>query len=119
MVSVKGDIYFLATNITTCVQNCVSQINKVRRITRSRLAVETLFVFDCSDTAYFINQLAQEVDLVRPPPPVLTYMDSRLVHDTEETTTKTVECRLCIEVSAVRELQDNRKISICWQNKVK
>lgn len=114
MVSVKEDVYSLATNTATCVQNCASQINKVYRKSRSRLATETLFFFDCHHTAYVIKQLTQEVGLAKSPPPVFTDTNSRLVHDSEKTTTEAAKCRLCIEVSVIRELQDDGEMSIFW-----
>ena len=47
--------------------------NKVCRIARSSLAAEALTFSDGSDTAYFINQLAQEAGLVRSLSPISAY----------------------------------------------
>ena len=80
---------------------------KVRRIARSTLAAETLSFSDGSDTAYFINPLAQEAGLVRSPCPIFTYTDNRSLHDIANTITQVADRRLRIEISAIREQQDN------------
>ena len=91
--------------------------NKVRRIARSTLVAETLSFSDGSDTAYFINQLAQEAGLVRSPSSIFMYVNNRLLHDSSKTTAQVADHRLSIEISAIREQQDNGEISICWMIK--
>ena len=93
--------------------------NKVCRIARSSLAAEALSFSGGSDTAYFINQLAQEVGLVRSPSPIFTYADNRSLNDSANTTTQVTDRRLRVEISAIREQQGNREISICWISKEK
>ena len=95
------------------------EVEQVSRIARSTLAAETLSFSDGSDTAYFINQLAQEAGLVRSPSSIFMYGDNRLLHDSSKTTTQVADRRLSIEISAIREQQDNGEISICWMSKEK
>ena len=93
--------------------------NNVHRIARSTLAAETLPFSGGSNTAYFINQLAQEAALVRSSSPVFIYTYNRLLHHSANTTDQVANCRLHIEISAIREQQDNGEISICWISKEK
>ena len=88
MVPVKEVIlYCLPTNSTNLVQYLGNQIRYIgwlhRRLT---FAAETLSFPDGSDTAYSINQLAQKAGLVKSPSPIFRYTDSRLLHDSANTT---------------------------------
>ena len=47
------------------------------------------------------------------------YTDNRLLHDSANTTTQVADHILHLEISAIREQQDNGEISICWISKVK
>ena len=83
------------------------------------MAAETLPFSGGSNTAYFINQLAQEAALVRSSSPVFIYTYNRLLHHSANTTNQVANCRLHIEIAAIREQQDNGEISICWISKEK
>ena len=93
--------------------------NKVRKIARSALAEETLSFSYGSDPAYFITQLAEEAGLVKSSSPIFMYTDNRSLHDSANNTTQVSDRRLCIEISTIREQQDNGEIYICWVSKEK
>ena len=79
------------------------KLNKVRKLARSTLAEETLSFSDGSDTAYFINQLAQEAGLVKSSSPIFMYTDNRSLHNSANNTTQVADRRLSIEISTIRE----------------
>ena len=93
--------------------------NEICKIARSTLAVETLIFSDGSDTAYFINQLAQEAGLVRSSLRIFKCTDNRLLQNSANTTTQVADRRLCIEISVIREQQDSGEMCICWISKEK
>lgn len=74
------------------------------------------FFEDGHDTAYFINELAQAAGLLRSSP-IFMYTDNRLLHNTANTTTQVADCRLHVEISSIREQQDNGEVSSCWISK--
>ena len=43
----------------------------------------------------------------------------RLIYDCANTTNQVADCRLHVEMSATKELQDNGETSICWIGKDK
>lgn len=93
--------------------------NKVRRIARSTLAAETLVFTDGCDAAYFINQLAQEAQIVSSDSQILTYTDNKSLHDSVNTTAQVTDRRLRVEISAIREMQEKEEITIKWISKEK
>ena len=93
--------------------------NKVRRIARSTLAAETLVFTDGCDAAYFINQLAQEAQIVSSDSQILTYTDNKSLHDSVNTIAQVTDRRLRVEISAIREMQEKEEITIKWISKEK
>ena len=88
--------------------------NKLRRVARSTLAAETLAFADGCDAAHFISQFALESCLITSSPVVTSYTDNKSLYESANTTTQVSDKRLRVELSAIREAQDNNEIYIKW-----
>ena len=90
---------------------------KVCRVARSTLAAETLAFTEGADTACFINQLGKELSLIPPTSQIATNTNNKSLHDSANTTSKILDCRLRVEMSVIREMKERGEIDLQWINK--
>ena len=90
---------------------------RVRRIARSTLAAEALSFADGMDTANFVYQLADKLQLIKKNSPIIGITDSRSLYDAANTSTQISDRRLRVELSAIRDTKDKGEMNIVWTNK--
>ena len=63
-------------------------------------------LIDGTDSAFVINQQAQEASLIEPSSAAILFTDSKSLHDSIITMTQITDQHLFVEISALREMQD-------------
>ena len=86
----------------------------MRRVARSTLAAETLSFADGMDTAQFVGQLSEEMQLISSDTPVKMITDSRSLFDAANTSSQITDRRLRVEMSAIRESKEKGEVEIVW-----
>jgi hypothetical protein len=108
-----GQIIFISDSQNNCCP--ISwRSNKVRRVARSTLAAETLSFADGMDTAQYVRQLAEEIQLMSGQSTTRKITDSRSLFDAANTTSLITDRRLRVELSAIRESKEKGEIQIVW-----
>lgn len=110
-----GHILFLCDKYRNSLPIAWSS-TRTKRVTRSTLAAETLALTDGCDTAYFIANLISSIIPTRKIP-IHVFTDNQSLHDTINTTKPTLDRRLRVEISALREMCDKGEITINWLSK--
>ena len=86
---------------------------KARRVARSTLAAETLSAADAADNAVFLKENVEGI-LNKKLPPVKVYVDNKSLYDAVNSTSVVSERRLIIELGALREMEEEKKIKVIW-----
>ena len=108
-----GQIVFISDGQNNCCP--ISwRSNRVRRVARSTLAAETLSFADGMDTAQYVRQLAEEIQLMSDKSTIRMITDSRSLFDAANTTSLITDRRLRVEMSAIRESKEKGEIQIVW-----
>ena len=89
---------------------------RLKHVTRSTLATETLTLTDGCGTAFFIANLITDILQIQSIS-VIALADNQLFNDTIKTSKLTLDCQLRVEVSALREMCGRNEISIHWISK--
>ena len=92
------------------------KFTKLRQVSRSTLAAETLAFTEGTDAADFISQLGEESKLVSPPTQVNT-TDHQSLYDSASTASQIADKRLRAEMSAIKEVKDKDEIIVHWIGK--
>ena len=82
--------------------------------TRVTLAAETLAMYDACDSAIFLLNLTEELTRSPKQTNIIVLTDNQSLFETLKTTKATLDCRLRVEISALREMCNNDEISINW-----
>ena len=83
------------------------------------MAAETLSSTDGCDAAFFVSALATEAVLVQPQSTTLALTDNHSLYNAVSTTNQVEDRRLRVDISALRELQDNGELQVHWIPKEK
>lgn len=110
-----GYIIFLCDKFSKSVPLAWNS-TRLKRVTRSILAAETLALTDGCDTAFFIANLITDIGLYKTIP-ITALTDNQSLSDTIRTTKPTLDSRLRVEISALREMCDKNEINIHWISK--
>ena len=110
-----GQIVFISDSQNNCCP--ISwRSNRVRRVARSTLAAETFSFADGMDTAQYVRQLAEEIQLMSDKSTIRMITDSRSLFDAANTTSLITDRRLRVEMSAIRESKEKGEIQIVWRS---
>ena len=71
---------------------------------------ETLAFTWLAPTACFINHLGEELSLIPTTSQITTYTDNKSLHDSTNNTSQILDPRLCVEMSAIREMKEREEI---------
>ena len=115
MDSQGGYIIFLCDKFSKSVPLAWNS-TRLKRVTRSTLAAETLALTDGCDTTFFIANLITDIGLYKTIP-ITALTDNQSLNDTIKTTKPTLDRRLRVEISALREMCDKNEINIHWISK--
>ena len=86
------------------------QVNSIR----ATLAAETLAMYDACDSAIFLLNLTEELTRSPKQTNIIVLTDNQSLFETLKTTKATLDCRLRVEISALREMCNNDEILINW-----
>ena len=117
--SQPGQIFFLTDDKgNTCPLYWNS--SKIKRVVRSTIAAETLSLSEGCDVAMYIYNLVSEL-LFHDERQlnIIAYTDNQSLYDAAHTLKQTLEKRLLVDVSAIREMVDGNEIKILWIEKTK
>lgn len=108
-----GFIVFLSDN-SKLMCPVAWKSNKLRRVARSTLAAETLALTDGCDAAFLITNLAKESGLLKSDTVIFAYTDNKSLFDCASTSSMVADKRLRVEISAIREMKNNKEMTIDW-----
>ena len=114
-----GQIIFLNDSRNSC---CPVYWNssKIKRVVRSRLTAKTLALSDKCDVTFYVNKLLSKlIDADRDSLSVTAYTDNESLNVAVLSTKQTLEKRLIVDISSLREMVDRNEIQIAWTEKVK
>ena len=117
--SQAGQIIFLTDSYNNC---CPIYWNssKIKRVVRSTIAAETLSLSDGCDVAIYANKLISEI--VSPDGKmleILAYTDNQSLYDAAHSMKQTLEKRLLVDISSIREMIERNEIKVTWIGKEK
>ena len=115
-----GQILFLSD----CKNNCIPlhwNSSKFQRVVRSTLTAETLSLSDGCDVTFYVNILLSElIHKNSKPMNIIAYTDNQSLGDTVHSTRQTLERRLIVDISFIREMvNNNNQIQVIWVEKDK
>ena len=110
-----GYIIFLCDKFSKSVPLAWNS-TRLKCVTRSTLAAETLALTDGCDTTFFIANLITDIGLYKTIP-IAALTDNQSLNDTIKATKPTLDRRLRVEISALREMCDKNEINIHWISK--
>ena len=117
--SQAGQILFLSD----CKNNCFPlhwNSVELKRVVQSTLAAETLSLSDGCDATFYVNILLSEfIQKNSKPMNIITYTDNQSLTVTVHSTKQTLERRLIVDISFIREMVGNNKIQVIWVEKDK
>ena len=93
------------------------QSRKLRRVTKSPLASETLAFGEAADAGKLMCALVKEVYGLPSPPNLVCHTDSRSLFDAAVTTNTVEDKSLALEMSRIREMVRLNEISVKWVSK--
>ena len=70
-----------------------------------------------ADTASFFSQLGEELSLIPPTSKITTYTDNISLHDSANTTSQILDCRIRLKMSAIREIKRGNRLTMHKQRK--
>mgnify|MGYP001796156622 CR=1 FL=1 len=117
--SQAGQIIFLTDS-----ENNASPIywnsSKIKRVARSTLAAETLSLSDGCDVVQFSNRLISEIICYNKQELEITaYTDNYSLYEASYSMKQTLEKRLLLDISALREMVARNEVKITWVEKEK
>ena len=87
---------------------------------QSKLAAETLSLSNGYNVTFYVNILLSElIQKNSKPMNIIAYTDNQSLHDTVHSTKQTLEIRLIVDISSIRETVDNNQIQVIWVGKDK
>ena len=87
---------------------------RLQCVARSALAAETLAMSDACDSTIFLSNLTEELTKSPKQSNITVLTDNQSLFETLKTTKATLDHHLRVEISALREMCNNDKISINW-----
>ena len=90
------------------------QSKKLKRVTKSPLASETLALGEAADAALLISHLMMEIYKLDHLPFVSTYTDSKSLRDAAHTTNTVEDMSLRVNIGRLREMVNLGEIAIRW-----
>jgi hypothetical protein len=110
-----GFIVFLHDSKGNCSPITWSS-KRIKRVVRSTLSAETLSAVDALDSAYLVSNILKEVlgreggvDIC-----INMYTDNKSLYDAVNTSNLVLDKRLRVDISALREMNDNGEVHFCW-----
>ena len=89
--------------------------NKVKQVVSSTLAAEALSLHDCLDTAEYIRyMLAEALKLKTVDIPIIANVDSDNLVKALHSTTLVSDCKLRIDIGAIKQTMQESNISAQW-----
>ena len=113
--SQEGYIVFLCDKFSNSAP-IAWNLTRLKHATRSTLAAETLALTDRCDTAFFIANLVTNILKIQTIS-VTALTDNQSLHNMIKTSKLTLDYRLRVEISALREICGRNNISIHWISK--
>ena len=110
--------YFLSDSKNNCFPLHWNS-SKLKRVVRSTLAAETLSLSEGCDVAFYVNNLLSELFYKNSKLNIYAYTDNQSLHDSVHSTKQTLERRLIVDISSIREMVDNNQIQVIWVEKDK
>ena len=107
--------------IFVCGQNNVApliwQSRKLRRVTKSPLASETLALGETADAGKLMGALLKEVYNLTELPKIICHTDSKSLFDAAHTSNTVDDKSLTLEMARIREMVNLKEIVIKWVSK--
>ena len=91
------------------------QSKKLKRVTKSPLASETLALGETADAALLMAKMFQEIYKLELPPPVKCYCDCKSLTDALHTTNTVEDMSLRVNIARLREMVNLGEISVEWK----
>ena len=107
-----GFIVFLEDEKSTSIPITWAS-RKARRVARSSLTAETLAAVEAIDFAIVVQSAVEEI-VKRKLPPIKLLTDNKSLHDSTKTSNTLADKRLLIDMSALREMVENKELEIMW-----
>ena len=106
-----GYIIFLSSNNKSVVPLSWNS-TRLWRVARSNMAAETLVMSKACDSAIFLSNLTEELTKSPKQTNITVLTDNQSLFETLKTKKASLDCRLRVEISALREMCNNGEISI-------
>ena len=90
------------------------QSKKLKRVTKSPLASETLALGEAADAGILIANLLSEIHGLKNLPPVQCITDSKSLRDTLHTSNTIEDMSLRVNIGRLREMINLKEISVRW-----
>ena len=90
--------------------------NKIKRVVRSTIAAEALALSDACDSAQYLTSLLNEQLLPKQRIAIECVTDNRSLFDNIHSTKPISEQGLRLDIAAIREMKDKKKMSVQWTN---
>ena len=113
MVLPKVHIFFLLGK-NNMVAPFAWQSNKICRVTKSPLALETLSLSEVADAGFMIASMIQEINCLSSLPSVLCKTDNSSLMETLHATKLIKDIRLRVDIGQLREMVQQNEILIEW-----
>ena len=107
-----GQIVLLCDQMNLSSPICWNS-SKLKRVARSTLAAESLSLPEGCDSAFFVAKLISFINNSSNIP-ISAYTDSDSLYKTAMTTNLTIDRRLRVEISAIREMCERKEIELIW-----
>ena len=94
------------------------QSHRIKRITRSTLAAETLAMVEAAESAILLSHILGEIiHGSKQTVPIKCFTDNKSLYDTSNTTKTLLDKRLRVDMSSLREMCDDGTITLQWIEK--
>ena len=93
--------------------------SKIKRVVRSTIAAETLYLTDECDVSIYINRSLELLLEHGKRREVIAYTDNQSLYNAGHNKKQTLEKRLLVETAAIREMVERNEINISWIKKEK
>ena len=91
------------------------QSKKLKRITKSLIASETLALGETADAGLLIANMMKEIYKLSSLPIVQCYTDSKSLNDALHTTNTIEDLSIRVEIARLRQMLENREIKSSWE----
>ena len=91
--------------------------SKIKRVVRSTIAAETLYLADRWDVSIYINRSLESIVEHRKRREVIAYTDNQSLYDAGHNKKQTLEKRLLVDTAAIREMVERNYINVSWIKK--